>query len=135
MNRRMLVVGLAGLALIVAALALVLARPGAAEAVRAQISPAEYDTLFSAAAPHVLIDVRTAEEFASGHIDGAVNIPVEALGSRLSEVPRDMPVVVYCRSGRRSATAAELLAQASYTQVYDLGGIQTWEAEGRPVVR
>lgn len=137
MNRRTMIVVLAGLLVLIAAAAaaLVLARPGAAEAVRAPISPAQYDALFSAAAPHVLIDVRTAEEFASGHIDGAINIPVESLGERLGEVPRDVPVVLYCRSGRRSAAAAELLAQASYAQVYDLGGIQTWEAQGRPVVR
>lgn len=137
MNRQKMIVVLAGLLVLIAAAAaaLVLARPGAAEAVRAPISPAQYDALFSAAAPHVLIDVRTAEEFASGHIDGAINIPVESLGERLGEVPRDVPVVLYCRSGRRSAAAAELLAQASYAQVYDLGGIQTWEAQGRPVVR
>ncbi len=52
-----------------------------------------------------LLDVRTRDEFASGHVKGALNIPVQELGQRLSEVPRGA-VVVYCRSGGRSASAA-----------------------------
>lgn len=99
-----------------------------------RISPSSYQEQFVASSsPHVLIDVRTAEEFSSGHIHGAVNIPVEALESRLSEVPEDQPVVVYCRSGNRSAQASQILAQAGYSTVYDLGGIIDWTAQGLPV--
>jgi phage shock protein E len=87
------------------------------------------DTSFS---KHVLIDVRTPEEFASGHIAGAINIPVDVIGSRLAEIPADRIAVVYCHSGNRSATAAQVLAQNNYA-VYDLGGIIDWVAAGYPV--
>ncbi len=73
--------------------------------------------------PHVLIDVRTPEEFERRHIPGAINIAVQVLPQRLNEVPKDKAVVLYCRSGSRSRYAAQLLKQAGYTEVYDLGGI------------
>lgn len=110
-------------------------RPTASDSsVVEKISPADYQSQFvSSSTAHLLIDVRTAQEFNSGHIAGAVNIPVDALASRLSEVPSDQPVVVYCRSGNRSAQASNILAQAGYTAVYDLGGIITWTAQGYPI--
>ena len=98
------------------------------------ISPVEYVADFDDPASHLLIDVRTPEEFASGHIDGSVNIPVEEMQGRLDDVPSDVPIVVYCRSGNRSATAARILTEAGYAHVYDLGGIQDWVAEGLPIV-
>ena len=55
-----------------------------------------------------LLDVRTRDEFAGGHVDGAVNIPVDELPARIGELATDRPVVAYCRSGRRSAHAAVL---------------------------
>ena len=82
-----------------------------------------------------LIDVRTPEEFASGFIAGAVNIPVDQLSQRLNEVPQDEPVVVYCHSGNRSHQASQILEDAGYSQVYDLGGISQWQAAGMPVQR
>jgi rhodanese-related sulfurtransferase len=98
------------------------------------ITPQEYTSRYvQGAEGHLLLDVRTAEEFAQGHIPGAVNISVQELGDRLSEVPRDEPVVVYCRSGNRSATAAQLLRDAGYTAVFDLGGIRAWQDAGLPV--
>jgi rhodanese-related sulfurtransferase len=97
------------------------------------ISPVEYVTNFDDPASHLLIDVRTLEEFASGHIEGSVNIPVEEMPGRLDEIPGDAPVVVYCRSGNRSAAAARILTEAGYAPVYDLGGIQDWVAEGLPI--
>ncbi|NDJ61059.1 MAG: rhodanese-like domain-containing protein [Chloroflexi bacterium] len=100
------------------------------------ISPANYQDEFVVAdAAHVLIDVRTPEEFASGHIPGAINIPVEELAGRLDEVPNDTAIVVYCRSGNRSTQAANILAQADYGAVSNLGGIITWANAGLPVVR
>lgn len=96
------------------------------------ISPANYQQEFTSK-QHVLLDVRTPEEFATGHIPGAVNISVETLASHLDEVPTDQPVVVYCRSGNRSAQAADILTSAGYKSVYDLGGILTWSAQGYPV--
>lgn len=95
------------------------------------ISPAGYQNQFTTTnTSHLLIDVRTSEEFASGHIHGAVNIPVDSLQSRLSEISGDQPIVVYCRSGNRSATASQILAEAGYANVYDLGGLNDWTAQG-----
>ncbi len=74
-----------------------------------------------------LVDVRTPEEFAAGHVEGALNIPVDALAGRLGELPDPAaPLVLYCGSGRRSARAAALLAEKGYTAVYDLGGMSNW---------
>jgi rhodanese-related sulfurtransferase len=73
-----------------------------------------------------LIDVRSAGEFASGHVDGAKNIPVDTIGTRLGEIPKDKPVVVYCQSGVRSARAAQVLRTKGYVAVHDLGGIGNW---------
>ncbi len=79
------------------------------------------------AAGAVLLDVRTPAEYAEKHIDGAVNIPVQELASRLDEVgPRERPVVVYCRSGHRAAKAAAMLREAGFTQVHDLGAMSRW---------
>lgn len=72
-----------------------------------------------------LLDVRTAQEFAAGHLDGAVNIPVDQVEARLPEIPRDRPVVVYCRSGARSRNAASVLRRSGY-DVEDLGSIDQW---------
>jgi rhodanese-related sulfurtransferase len=69
-----------------------------------------------------LLDVRTPEEFAEGHAEGARNIPVQELAARFGEVPAGRPVVVYCRSGGRSASAGALLSQRG-VEVYDAGGI------------
>ena len=98
------------------------------------ISPSGYQETFQATErDHTLLDVRTAAEFNGGHIPGAANISVEMLAQNLDEVPRDKPVVVYCRSGNRSAQAAQILDEAGYTNVYDLGGIITWAQQGYPV--
>ena len=97
------------------------------------IDPKSYTEQFGDGVEHVLIDVRTPEEYNSGHIPGSVNINVENIANRLDEIPSDVPVVLYCRSGNRSATAAQILVRAGYEEVYDLGGIQTWVAEGYPI--
>jgi phage shock protein E len=107
---------------------------GTAAAVQS-LTPAGYEEMFGSGQTHMLIDVRTPEEFASGHIEGSVNIPVESLADRLNEVPRDLPLVVYCRTGNRSATAARILVDAGYAPVYDLGGLQSWVAAGYPIIQ
>ena len=74
-----------------------------------------------------LIDVRSPEEFGAGHIEGARNIPVGEIGARAVEVgDKDAPVVVYCRSGIRSAKAKSALEAAGFTQVHNLGGMSRW---------
>jgi rhodanese-related sulfurtransferase len=84
----------------------------------------------------VLLDVRTAAEFAAGHVPGARNISHDVLGDRLGELAdaRDREVVVYCRSGRRSALALELLRSAGFKRLAHLDGDWLgWEAAGRPL--
>lgn len=74
-----------------------------------------------------LLDVRTPEEFAAGHVPGAINIPVDQLEQRLGELgPTDAPIVVYCHSGRRSARAARLLDKQGYRDVLDVGPKPDW---------
>jgi phage shock protein E len=74
-----------------------------------------------------LVDVRTPAEFAERRLPGAVNIPVGELAARLGELePKNHPVVLYCRSGRRSQDAARQLRQAGFESVYDLGPIGAW---------
>ncbi|MFN8489521.1 MAG: rhodanese-like domain-containing protein [Caldilineaceae bacterium] len=99
-----------------------------------KISPQDYQTKFGAnGAKHLLLDVRTPEEYASGHIAGAQNIAVDTLEQHLGEVPKDQPVVVYCHSGNRSARAAQILQKAGYTQIFDLGGVVQWQQAGFPL--
>ena len=71
-----------------------------------------------------LLDVRTPAEFASGHVRGAINIPVQELSQRIDEVPAGR-VVVYCQAGGRSARATRTL-RATQREVLDLGGIANW---------
>lgn len=73
----------------------------------------------------IIVDVRTPAEFASGHLEGAVNIPVDALASRVGELPADKTVIVYCRSGRRSAAAASFLEEQG-REVIDIGTMANW---------
>ncbi len=74
-----------------------------------------------------LVDVRTTTEFSAGHVDGALNIPVQDLSKRLSELGDvAKPIVVYCHSGTRSARAARILESAGFTSVHDLGAMSRW---------
>ena len=87
------------------------------------------------AAPYVL-DVRTPGEFATGHVPGANNIPVQLLAARLAEVPKDRDVVVYCESGRRATQAEALLQEKGYTRVRQMAGsMAAWREARLPVER
>ena len=82
----------------------------------------------------LVIDVRSAEEYAAGHVPGAVNIPYDQVASRLAEIPKDKDVVLYCRSGRRSGLAAETLEANGYKDLQLLqGDMPGWEKAGLPV--
>ena len=84
-------------------------------------------------APFVL-DVRTPEEFAEGHVPGAKNIPVADVGERAAEVPKDRPVVVYCRSGARVKRANAILRERGYTNLIEMeGSMLAWDAAKLPV--
>jgi NADPH-dependent 2,4-dienoyl-CoA reductase/sulfur reductase-like enzyme/rhodanese-related sulfurtransferase len=74
-----------------------------------------------------LVDVRTPQEFASGHIPGAVNIPVDDLRSRLGELPRDREIVSYCQVGQRGYLATRILKQAGFKAVNIGGGYKTYQ--------
>ncbi|MEO7217778.1 MAG: MBL fold metallo-hydrolase [Gemmatimonadaceae bacterium] len=96
------------------------------------------DQLASLIAAHTVavIDVRNKDEWTSGHIDGAVLIPLPEFHNRLDEIPRDRPVLVLCEHGSRSAAAAATLDAWGFDDVHDLvGGFYEWEATGHPVAR
>lgn len=82
----------------------------------------------------VVIDVRTPAEYAAGHIVGAQNIDVEAgdFAARISTLDKKAQYLVYCRSGRRSAIAADEMAKAGFTDIVDGGGMADLVAAGAP---
>jgi len=84
-----------------------------------------------------LLDVRSPEEFAAGHLPGAVNIPHGELATRIAELSaaRERDIVVYCRTGVRSAQAIKVLDQAGFKRLFHLEGDYTrWTEEKRPVI-
>lgn len=86
----------------------------------------------------VVVDVRSAEEFAGGHLPDARNIPPAEFDKRLDEIGknRKRPVILVCQSGMRSATAIDQLQKAGFEQVFSLdGGIAAWSQAGQPLVR
>ncbi len=101
------------------------------EAVYEKINPEQAKNMMDDGQPYILIDVRTDEEFKENHIDGAILIPDYDIGTLVEEkVPdKDARILVYCRSGRRSASAAMKMVDLGYTDVYDFGGIIDWPYE------
>ena len=76
---------------------------------------------------YVIVDVRSIEEFRSGHIKNAVNVPLPNINE--IDIPKDKKIIVYCRSGSRSTTAAGELQKLGYKYIYNMGGILDWEYE------
>lgn len=102
-----------------------------------QVSPQDGQQILRERAGSItLIDVRTPEEYAAGHLEGAVNMDLEGgqFSAEIAGLPKDAAYMVYCHSGRRSALAAQAMSDAGFTDVYDLGGIAAWQAAGLPVV-
>lgn len=90
----------------------------------------------SAGEAMLVIDVRSPEEFAAGHVPGAINLPHDRLTGQEPALRdwKQKPVVIYCRSGRRSAIAADVLEKQGFTKLEHLAGdMQGWQAEGRPL--
>jgi phage shock protein E len=77
----------------------------------------------------VWIDVRTADEYASGHVPQAINIPYNEIGQRIAEVTtdREEPIYLYCHSGRRAGKAKDTLVAAGYIHVVNVGGLEQAE--------
>ena len=101
---------------------------------RSDIALAEFVKLHRDSPP--LLDVRTEQEFASGHVPGAVNKPLGSFGpddTWLSGLDKKAPLYVICHSGGRSARAADTLAAAGFNAVNVLGGTGGWKAAGHPV--
>lgn len=83
----------------------------------------------------VVVDVREQAEWDEAHIDGAVFLPLSQLETRFAELPKDKALILQCRSGKRSMTAAQFLADKGYTDLTNLeGGILAWMDEGFDVV-
>lgn len=96
-----------------------------------QISMEEAVTMMQEKSGYIILDVRHADEFAAGHIPGAVNVANEDIGTaEIPELPdKDQLIMVYCRSGRRSKEASEKLAALGYTNIVEFGGILDWTGE------
>ncbi|MDG5746675.1 rhodanese-like domain-containing protein [Qipengyuania sp. XHP0207] len=106
-----------------------------AEAGVLTIEPSALSTRLEAGEAIQLIDVRTPEEFAQGHIAGAINVPLDEFDPAALPDPQGAERVLYCRSDRRSGIAAEKLADASGRNAVHLeGGILAWDAAGLPVI-
>ena len=96
-----------------------------------QISMDEAVTMMAEETGYIILDVRRADEFAAGHIPGAINVANESIGTEeIPELPdKDQLIMVYCRSGRRSKEAAEKLVTLGYTNIVEFGGILDWKGE------
>ena len=80
---------------------------------------------------YIILDVRRPDEYAEGHIPGAINVPNEEIGTaEIAELPsKSQLILVYCRSGRRSKEASEKLVKLGYTNIVEFGGILDWKGE------
>ena len=101
------------------------------EAVYMNITAEEAKVLMDSEEGYIILDVRTQEEYDEGHIPGAILIPNTEIEARAGEeLPdKDQLILVYCRSGRRSKLAAEILVELGYTNIREFGGIIDWPYE------
>ena len=102
-----------------------------AEKTYRQITMEEAVTMMEEETEYIILDVRTAEEYSEKHIPGAINIANESIGTEdIPELPdKDQLILVYCRSGNRSKQASEKLVKLGYTNIVEIGGINSWPGE------
>jgi phage shock protein E len=107
-----------------------------------EVAPIKPEALLARTAKHdaslVILDVRTPEEFAQGHVPGAINIPHDKLADRIAELTgaKDKDIVLYCHSGRRAGLAAETLKEKGFAKLLHLeGDMQKWTEEQRPTAK
>lgn len=119
------------LLLILQIAAAVMLLSGCSSASYTQISQDEAMKMMQEQTDCLIVDVRRPDEFAEGHIAGAVNVPNETIEDEAPEAlpDKDQTLLIYCRSGNRSKEASQKLADMGYTNVYEFGGINTWEGE------
>ena len=93
-----------------------------------QVDMAQAQEIMAREQDYILLDVRRSDEFAAGHIPGAINIPNETIGTQaIPQLPdRDQLILVYCRSGNRSKQASQKLVALGYTNIVEFGGILDW---------
>ena len=96
-----------------------------------QISVNEAVYMMEQESDYIILDVRRPDEFAAGHIPGAINVANESIGTAdIPQLPdKDQLIMVYCRSGRRSKEASEKLVKLGYTNIVEFGGILDWTGE------
>ena len=102
-----------------------------AEKTYRQITMEEAITMMEEETGYIILDVRTAQEYSEKHIPGAINIANESIGTEdISELTdKDQLILVYCRSGNRSKQASEKLVKLGYTNIIEIGGINSWPGE------
>ena len=105
--------------------------PGGSANSYRQISMNEAVEMMKKESGYIILDVRRPDEYAEGHIPGAINVPNEEIGTaEIPELPdKAQLILVYCRSGRRSKEASEKLVKLGYTNVVEFGGILDWKGE------
>ena len=105
--------------------------PGSSSSGYRQISMDEAVKMMRDEKDYIILDVRRPDEFAEGHIPGAINVPNEEIGTvEIAELPnKSQLILVYCRSGRRSKEASDKLVKLGYTNIVEFGGIQDYEGE------
>lgn len=99
-----------------------------------QITMEEAVTMLEEETGYTILDVRTAQEYSEKHIPGAINTANESIGTKdipdIPELPdKDQLILVYCRSGNRSKQASEKLVKLGYTNIVEIGGINSWPGE------
>ena len=105
--------------------------PGSSSLGYRQISMDEAVKMMKDEKNYIILDVRRPDEYAEGHIPGAINVPNEEIGTAdIAELPsKSQLILVYCRSGRRSKEASEKLTKLGYTNIVEFGGILDWKGE------
>jgi rhodanese-related sulfurtransferase len=102
------------------------------------LSVLEFEAKLASTPTKQVLDVRTADEYAQGHLAGAVLVDYyqSDFKSQLAKLDKTKPVFVYCAAGKRSEASAEILQQLGFKQVYDLeGGFRAWTGSKKPVVK
>ena len=105
--------------------------PGSSSSGYRQISMDEAVKMMRDEKDYIILDARRPDEFAEGHIPGAINVPNEEIGTaEIAELPnKSQLILVYCRSGRRSKEASEKLVKLGYTNIVEFGGILDYKGE------